>query len=88
MTAWVSTMTGNILAHISTGHQPVPFVVMFKAIFGFALAGILLIGAAFILVDDHVADRFMVPAQIIAAIIGAAAGAYSARRAGGDAPSR
>jgi hypothetical protein len=86
MTAWVNTMTGNILAPISGSRRHVPFTVLFKAIFGFALAGILLVGAGFVLVDDNVAARIMVPLQVVAALAGAAVGAIAAWRAGKDAP--
>jgi hypothetical protein len=88
MTAWVNTMTGNILAQFSEGRRHVSFTVLFKAIFGFALLAILLVGAAFILVDDNVAAHAMVPFQVIGALIGALVGAFGVLRAGRDASSR
>jgi hypothetical protein len=85
MTAWMNTMTGNVLAHASGNRQHVPFTVLFKAIFGFALLAISLVGAAFIFVDDNLAARIMVPFQLFAAVVGAVAGAFGAMRAGRDA---
>ena len=88
MTAWVNTMTGNILAQFSAGLGQVPFNVLFKAVVGYALVGILLVGSVFILVDDTVAARIMLPLQVLAALAGAMVGAIAAWRSGKDASTR
>lgn len=86
MTAWMATMTGNIMAHLSQHRRPVPFVVMFKSVIGFAVAGIVVVGAilAFVGASAHVELTL----QILAAVAGAALGAYGALRAGRDASAK
>jgi hypothetical protein len=80
-------MTGHALINVDHRSQTVPFKVFFKAIFGFALAAILVVGAAFIFVNDDIAARLMLPLQSIAGVIAGIVGLVSARRAGKDAPS-
>jgi purine-cytosine permease-like protein len=81
-------MTGHVLSHSAEQQrQQVPFKIFFKAVFGFALAAILIVGSFFIFLDDSTAARLMLPLQIVGALIGAAVGAVGAFRAGGDASS-
>jgi drug/metabolite transporter (DMT)-like permease len=44
MSAWMTSMTGNIVAYVGNGHTA-PFAVFFKAVIGFAAIAIVLFGA-------------------------------------------
>ena len=46
MTAWIASMTGNLMSHVSSGpRRYLPFMVVFKTIVGFAAVFIVLVGA-------------------------------------------
>ena len=77
MTAWMATMSGSIMAQIGDRH--VPFDVMFKAVIGCAVAGILVVGAPLAFVDAGAHVEFAL--QVIAGLGGAILGAYVTTRA-------
>lgn len=85
MTEWGSTMTGNVMAQFSPNPRHVPFDLLFKSVFGFAVLGLVLIGAilAFVPTSASVGLTF----QILATLAGAAIGGYGALRATKDASS-
>jgi hypothetical protein len=82
MTAWMATVTGNVMSHFNPW-QRVPFSLLFKAVFGCAVAGIIMVGA--LLAFVHVGESIETALKVLAALMGAVFGAYSARRAVKDA---
>jgi hypothetical protein len=80
MSAWLE----SILPATATGHHARPhvsFKVLFKAVFGFALVWVLVIGAVLGLTNV----QFPVELQLVAASLGAVMGGLLAWRAGKDA---
>jgi hypothetical protein len=86
MTAWMTTMTGNLMAQFGATRKHVPFKLLFKSVIGFAVLGLVVVGAilAFVRLSAPVELTF----QILAVVVGAAIGAYGAWRAAGDASSK
>ena len=88
MTAWMSTMTGSSMAHTNSNPERhhVPFGVMFKAVVGFAVFGLIWVGAFFAFV--RASESVELISQILALLVGAVIGAYSAWRAAGNASTK
>lgn len=78
-------MIGHVLSQATHPRRQVPFKDRFKAVFGLALAAILLVGFIFSFLDDGIAARLMLPIQSVAALIGAVVGWFGAQ-SGPDAP--
>lgn len=92
MSTWIFGKKGSAVtspASHST-HQNVPFNAAFKAVFGFAVAALVIVGSVLYILNSvsRLQVEFNLFAQALTAVLGGVLGAVSVWRARGTSPER